>query len=490
LLLALLLRLPLAWVPLDKALEKFISDDAFYYFLIARHLAQGKGASINGLNPTNGFHPLWALLLAILHIPCPQSPLPVHLGLTLAALLDCATVLALYITVSVLGDKGPAALWASLFYALNPLVILEAMGGLETALGLFLLALTCLCYAQIWTKERPSTADYALLGAAGGLMMLARTDYVFFLIAILALEARRRRGLMPVAVVGLLAGGMLLPWLIWSWRVVGTPVQTSGVAVPFVVSEHLFSDRGWLRFIGPPLYLSSMLAGYLVRYAFAELAVIAGLCLVWGLRRRRLSLSLPSPMWATIAGAGALLLFHAFVRWFLRGWYFVPMVYALAPLAGHFLAQAEAESRLPRRITAGVILLGLFLVLALQGGREWKRGLYPWQAQMKEAALRVARELPTEVRIGSFNAGIPAYFSDRVVINLDGVVNGEALKALRERRLLAYAREAGIGYILDWKRTVEEIYAPFLTPQRQGQLEVVWEMPYGTDAVRLYRLGP
>ena len=37
-------------------------DDAFYYFGIARNVAEGHGSTFDGINLTNGYHPLWMLL--------------------------------------------------------------------------------------------------------------------------------------------------------------------------------------------------------------------------------------------------------------------------------------------------------------------------------------------------------------------------------------------------------------------------------------------
>ena len=38
-------------------------DDAFYYFGIARNVAHGHGSTFDGINPTNGYHPLWMLIV-------------------------------------------------------------------------------------------------------------------------------------------------------------------------------------------------------------------------------------------------------------------------------------------------------------------------------------------------------------------------------------------------------------------------------------------
>src|SRR3954447_22136254 len=47
------------WKPAPFALT---FDDAFYYFGIARNVAHGHGSTFDGINPTNGYHPLWMLM--------------------------------------------------------------------------------------------------------------------------------------------------------------------------------------------------------------------------------------------------------------------------------------------------------------------------------------------------------------------------------------------------------------------------------------------
>ncbi len=40
----------------------FIRDDAFYYFKVAQNITEGRGVTFDGINPTNGYHPLWMLV--------------------------------------------------------------------------------------------------------------------------------------------------------------------------------------------------------------------------------------------------------------------------------------------------------------------------------------------------------------------------------------------------------------------------------------------
>ena len=45
-------------------LSTSVPDDAFYYLEIAHRMSVGQGATFDGINPTNGFHPMWQGILA------------------------------------------------------------------------------------------------------------------------------------------------------------------------------------------------------------------------------------------------------------------------------------------------------------------------------------------------------------------------------------------------------------------------------------------
>ena len=40
----------------------FMRDDAYYYFKVAQNITEGRGISFDGINLTNGYHPLWLLV--------------------------------------------------------------------------------------------------------------------------------------------------------------------------------------------------------------------------------------------------------------------------------------------------------------------------------------------------------------------------------------------------------------------------------------------
>jgi len=72
------------------------TDDAFYYAQIARNIVSGKGVTFDGLHETNGFHPLWLLLLLPIYALFSGDWLPLRVILGLQALLAAASSALLY----------------------------------------------------------------------------------------------------------------------------------------------------------------------------------------------------------------------------------------------------------------------------------------------------------------------------------------------------------------------------------------------------------
>ncbi len=64
----------------------------------------------------------------------------------------------------------------------------------------------------------------------------------------------------------------------------------------------------------------------------------------------------------------------------------------------------------------------------------------------------VDKNLPKEARIGSWNAGAVNYFSNRTVVNLDGLVNDTEYfrDYLKTGRTADYLKREKIGYIVEY----------------------------------------
>ena len=65
------LAVGLVWLPVilfvGPSIHDLTYDDAFYYFQIGRNIADGAGSTFDGMNVTNGYHPLWMLVVSAVY---------------------------------------------------------------------------------------------------------------------------------------------------------------------------------------------------------------------------------------------------------------------------------------------------------------------------------------------------------------------------------------------------------------------------------------
>ncbi|MCZ6669638.1 MAG: hypothetical protein O6947_01255, partial [Acidobacteria bacterium] len=142
------------------------------------------------------------------------------------------------------------------------------------------------------------------------------------------------------------------------------------------------------------------------------------------------------------------------------GWYLIP-----ASVLGSFLAVHALRRCAPVRLSlhapkvryllAVLLLAEIILYPAVKLGRGIQREQVDTYAMVRWAADHAD---PGE-RIGSFNAGIPAFFLENPVINLDGLMNNDMLEVFRERSLGAYLEEKRVRYILDHEGMLGPIQA-------------------------------
>lgn len=477
--LAFVLRVRNAWTPLEALSRTTLPDDAFYDFGIARNLAHGLPPSIDGLHPTNGYHPLWVALLTIVYRIWPEDlRTPVHVALTLGALFDVAALwfvhrIARRLRLSVGADLAVLAL------AVSAGAIVHATCGLETPLALLLL----LAVVDRQLARPDTTRELLRFGLLAGLAMLARTDAAIpcaaMTIAVVRAQRARLRALLLVSAA---SAACLLPWFLYSYRTTGTVVQSSAIALALVADR---MPRLWgYEHVPATLRIGRAIASCAEAYCdvarFTGLGVL-GLTFVLGgavavvvtARRRRRAWMRAVVGRAVPFVAGLLLLFvlHTVVRKVFRGWYTAPYVVLTALAIGFAVEHLARGARWISAAAAGALVVALAI-----DGSEWQRkGIY---AGGNYAAIVPAPGLYE----GHTDCGAVAYFSRRGVVNLDGVVNESAVVALREGRLLEYVR----------KERVQRVYATdhfhdaiFFGPRYRESLRAVPEDP---RAVRIATL--
>ena len=161
----------------------FTRDDAYYYFKVAQNVSEGHGSTFDGINPTNGYHPLWMLAcVPIFALARFDLILPLRVLILVLAGLRAATSLLLYRLLRNVIARSIAML-AALYWAFDYTIHATVyQQGLETGLAAFCLALFLILLQRFEREQRTAPVKWkgiALLALAAMLVTFSRLDMVF-----------------------------------------------------------------------------------------------------------------------------------------------------------------------------------------------------------------------------------------------------------------------------------------------------------------------
>jgi len=548
-LLSLLPSLYLALGNPNTILDWYSSDDGFYYFQVARNLASGLGFTFDGLNPTNGFHPLWLLLITPLFLFAQVDRLlPLRLLLVLSALLSAGTAILLFRLLRRYTSMWVAGFVGLLWIVLPRLHNLTLHTGVEAGLSAFCILLFWLFLVEFspGADNRQTLLRLAVLSLLGSLAIFARLDSAFlvgfgglWLLLRLWQPARKRtsRSAWPwrISVAAALFGPLallLLLYLGWSWLAFGIAMPISGQVKlwwgTLRNTVYGFPVRDWVDFAGqfftddPELGPWSLVTAPL--YTVAEwLLTIFGLAVSISARRVML-LSLGAVL-SALAGAllwverkalGAAARGLGLLPFFLaclvqisyykvagslaqQPWYWIPeMIFLLLALGLLLNVLLRVIARqLPQRALSAAPLLGNFLLAglglaflvfiqsALRAPGDGSNQFYIHRARWLEANTE------TSARVAITGAGNLAYFTEaRTIINMDGLMNTAAyLEAMQAGQGAEYLASLGVDYVFgnEYILTETNPYEPMLA----GHLEPYATYLFGEDRqLLLWRFVP
>ncbi|MDX9992981.1 MAG: hypothetical protein RBS68_13155 [Anaerolineales bacterium] len=155
----------------------FTRDDAYYYFKVAQNISEGKGSTFDGINPTNGYHPLWlAVNVPVFALARFDLILPLRLLMLVMAALSAATSILLFrLLRRVLAE--PIALLAAAFWAfslsLHQIITQPGMETGITALSVVLLLTVLQAYELRWRAKESATGNRAALVTRQEMVWLA-----------------------------------------------------------------------------------------------------------------------------------------------------------------------------------------------------------------------------------------------------------------------------------------------------------------------------
>src|SRR5512134_3659714 len=161
----------------------FTRDDAYYYFKVAQNISEGHGSTFDGVNVTNGYHPLWMLIcVPIFALARFDLILPLRILLLVMSGLSVATGILLYRLLGRIFAPAIGAI-AALFWVFNQDVLVTLyQNGLESGIAaLFIVLLIYKLYELeiSWRTKGVSRNQIITLAAIAVLVMFSRLDLVF-----------------------------------------------------------------------------------------------------------------------------------------------------------------------------------------------------------------------------------------------------------------------------------------------------------------------
>jgi hypothetical protein len=440
----------LAWlvviVAWRNAVFSLTFDDAFYYFGIARNLAHGHGSTFDGIDRTNGYHPLWMLMASVAYRLGLNGTAAARALVGFQALCyGGALMLVAWTTGQAIGgwsrldarrpdQADRAARWctgvvavALVAVAANPFVVKVFVNGMESGVLVVLDAAVIAVGAARRGRflTTGSARDRWAIGLLLALTLLARTDSVI-LVGVLGLWTLAEARTALRASIGPLAQLFALP--------------TLALAGYLVSNQLLFGLWEQISGLTKRAPLTAERAATLVL-----VAVVAGALGAWGYRRShgprrrsrfgRVADFTSSTSW--FAAFGLLVVAYYQIlqsqQWL---WYYCPaaiylifvLVMAMADFAEAAVLEAPA-TRSPARALLPVSAI-LLIPLVAAGLYEARRIADPHAYSIaiadRDAGQWISANLAPNTVLASWDAGVIGYYADRPVINLDGVANSYA----------------------------------------------------------------
>jgi len=500
LLLGLIERLAIITYPIHTLFATgFLVDDAFYYASFAREFAAGNLLQIAPDQVSNGIQPLFLLLIApAWWLSDPAAEETVRFGLVLSSLASVATALAIALWARRLG-AGASALGAGALWAVGPMSIVFSLNGMETALAIALLT----AIGAYWPLLRSRPLG---LGLLFGVSVLARFDSLL-LAPVLALIAARHwvktdgvGNAMPRAIralVGFCVATLPAAWV--SWNLTGHVMPQSAAAIrtltalPDATPELFFAlpavvDHARIALVSISTQLLQQIVGLPIPpgklprlIPFGLLFILLLPLVLWQARLRPRRAARPLAIGAALIA----LWIAAYAAWAGGHWAYGRYFHGALVLITLVLATGLDLDRLAARRWGRVLAFVLLLLFAgismgkLHGALSKPR----WSAEQDARLLRfVERRIDAGERVGMFQSGRLGYLTRGEVVNLDGVVNPAAARALAEGTLDGYLRSQRIDVIVDEPKVLGPL---LLRTPRAGPLRLE---PIGAGVFVAYRV--
>ncbi|MET3106841.1 hypothetical protein AAKU67_002407 [Oxalobacteraceae bacterium GrIS 2.11] len=347
----------------------FIYDDSYYYLGLARNLSQGLGSQYMPPFHTNGYQPIWLMILsasAWLSGISPASQVAQVYCLT----FGCALAFA-WLSKKKYGCCFPAVLVIFCY----PYVSLD---GMESSL----MPILVIGYftANNWISK-------AVIGVA---LFLTRIDSLAFIVASDVYQYFKNRNGLRFLKHYLIIGSVVIAYLVINFVYFGVPVPISGLskAVGNVRGENYLIPLTYLERLKRPLYLALILlvihAGFRLKAIRYGKEVTTLFCTIW-IYAAYYALNSGWPVW---------------------GWYFWPIMMLAYYLLLEIVHQLNASLTDRETTLKKVICLGLVVLIM---GKSMVQVAGNFVLEQAKVMLAAYSRKPVEETFGTKNVELAEY---------------------------------------------------------------------------------
>lgn len=452
-------------------------DDALFYNVIAHNMVSGSGVTSDGIGRTNGFHPLWMVVMILLTVCSPQAvPLEILVQFLVSVLIFYLMLLFLFRYTS-----RWIACCMVLIAAVDQSFFRVLYSGMESSLAMLFLLTTLLMAQKFWTDpdNRKIRITFSLSLA---LLFFARLDGILMWIAFSAVflfSSSRKAGVRArsrqVFSCLTIPGAAALIYFVFNYLTYHTVMPISGVIKSYSITQILS--------LNPQEYFSRAMVrlGYLYSMSFIELP-LSRILKVFGGEALSYVPLLYGVSVCLVIGAGLFQLFkkrqadfslqlltayvalHTFYYCFLQydtyslSWAHGPQLLFVALACCRVVWCLQNSIRLNVALSFKVsMLLIVFLLTQTYNIRaRWPQGtiLNDFRISIDDfqsALSFINNTIPENAVIATHNLGFIGYLSQRKVMSADGLLNSYYYYAqyFKTKKIYAYLTRYSIKYIAE-----------------------------------------
>jgi hypothetical protein len=431
-------------------LINYYVDDGFFYLKIANNFANGLGSSFDGINPTNGYHPAWFLMLSFCYFIVSlitKNPSP-----ELLMRLNCVIHFILLILIYYFSFKAYKLLIKDyLFYKWLLLSVLLLVPFATRNFGMEVHTVPVLLAAYLWIKAKEFNSGKNYLNWKIFIFIflgLSRTENFFTIIPVLilyeVLSNGRNHLIKRILIYSLPCAAAFLLYLFSN----------------LIYFGHLFTISSTIKNTFPDIILIDNIKLMILNissetFAFFNFVFFIGTVIVlvprFIIERKRQSISKLTVLLLVLSFGYVLyiLLNLCFNKEALREWYFSGTVYISAVTLSTIIEKSKIEIE---AFAIAVICVFMFYFYHSRVTNTRNNFAYEYAKEIKNHVA------PNETIFQIDYSGFVGFFSERKVINGDGLVNSfEYNDYVKRNALPEYLKKYNVDYYSTYAANIDSL---------------------------------